>query len=103
MCTNKGYDPLGILCELHRQEKGFSWELLGKVKDSDLTLYSYYGEECFLPDEVADWAGLPRGHNGNTCSTVARMNDDEKSFRQIALWIKENVSEEDSVNQLVFV
>lgn len=98
------FDVLGILCELHRLENGGEW-VLAKTESSQDDVYSYLGEEIYLPDKVVNWAGLqPKTEDGVNLEwlTLSRLNDDGNSFRQLAIWIKENISEEETNKQLNF-
>lgn len=46
---------LGVLCELHRREKGLDWSNQGY---DDSSHFSYDSEASFLSEEMIEWAGL---------------------------------------------
>lgn len=82
--TNTGFCCLGVLCDLYSKEN----------TDSDWQWDDHYGEYNFdgqvfgLPEIVMDWAGLleyiPEVIYKNKQTTVAHMNDNDISFREIA-------------------
>ena len=65
---------LGVLCDLGEKK---DWLEIGG-------LYYYEGETNYLPEEVAISAGLTRAQQ----TFLAGMNDDGKSFEEIAEWIE---------------
>ena len=98
---SNGYCCLGVLCQLHCLATSGQWKQLPNMT-SEVKVYSYLGEECTLPDEVVDWANLETEdyiEGENPITTLTRMNDDGKSFRQIALWIKNNIPEQTETEQ----
>jgi hypothetical protein len=88
---------LGVLCDIYRvrRRKG-SWKA-GQFSDTGYRFFIPSGNKSsagYLPDPVAKWAGLlPRD---NTTLKAAQgklsiMNDDGKSFQQIANYIDKNL------------
>ena len=71
------YCCLGVLCEISKAEK--IW------RDA----YGYLGSDSyvFVPDRLAEEIDL----QNNDQIDLAAMNDDGKSFREIANWIEENL------------
>lgn len=71
---------LGVLCDLAAKEG-----VVQRDQAARHTMYRYDGEAHYLPDAVMYWAGLasanPRLTNGRT---LAAMNDDGRSFAEIA-------------------
>lgn len=50
------YCCLGVLCDLHRiSTKRVGWTDGGAESDDN---FSYFEEDCFVPEQVARWAGL---------------------------------------------
>jgi hypothetical protein len=50
------YCCLGVLCDLHRQStKRTGWSEGGSESDDN---FSYFEEDCFLPEAVTSWAGI---------------------------------------------
>jgi hypothetical protein len=102
--VNNQYDVLGVLCELYRLENGGNWiQLPNRNPLSEDIVYSYLDEETFLPVKVINWAGLQNDVVNLDWLTLAQLNDDGLSFRQLSLWIKDNIPEEDKSKQLSFV
>ena len=87
--TAYGYCCLGVLCELYRLENGGEWDYM-----SDYV--TFLGEADLLPSKVRDWAGLtlnsPRFGSGES---LAYMNDQGKSFDDIADLIEANNESKD--------
>ncbi len=55
MKSDKGFDALGVLCELHRKRmKKESWKPVKQAPG----LFSYLGSTNCLPVNVVKWAGL---------------------------------------------
>jgi hypothetical protein len=54
---SNGFCCLGVLCDLHAQERGMNW-----VKRTDG--YELYGETQLLPLSVQEWAGLDNHMGG---------------------------------------
>jgi hypothetical protein len=88
------YCCLGVLCDLHLKSLNKEW------RDSEscngFTEYYALNERAILPKETMDWAGL-EAHNDNVVylydntighTNLAKENDDEASFKQIAALIK---------------
>lgn len=73
------YCCLGVACEL----------MVGKKKqyrDEDSSIKSYDGEECFLPGYVAKKLRFKE----NSQQELTCMNDNGKTFKQIAKYIRNN-------------
>ena len=75
----KGVDSfccLGVLCDLYIQKnEGNKWE-----EDN-----SYLGEKDILPETVMNWAGLnDQNPDVQEYSSLAEMNDDGYTFKEIA-------------------
>jgi len=81
------YDAFGVLCELHNIYFNHGWEVLMDGQTCSTRVWSYFGEECFLPEPVREWAGLPLV-DVHYLSKIACMNDEGKSFLQIADFIR---------------
>jgi hypothetical protein len=98
--NRQSYCCLGVLCELYRQETGNGrWKVNENYDGNyDNNKYAFLGADCMPPDEVIKWAGLPAdsqndvpvgerprkwGHGVETV-TIAGLNDDGKSFAEIA-------------------
>lgn len=78
---------LGVLCELAVEA--------GVIKPGQVTepLVNFAGDIAYLPEVVAEWAGMDRygivrEDSGELIVDVASMNDDNKSFEVIADAIK---------------
>lgn len=90
MCQNSrmqdSFCPLGVLCQIHAEETGGSWEA-----DEDVGLS--YGDNFYtLPSEVLRWAGLGTYDDvvrilnpDGSPTSLATLNDtDRLSFPEIA-------------------
>lgn len=80
--VKRRYCCLGVLCDLVDSE---SWE--------DMEYYSRWGPEAdiYMPSgNLHEELGLDWGD----FSTLANMNDDGKSFEEIAAWLKEKFNEQ---------
>lgn len=88
--TKNQFCCLGVLCNLHAQEHP---EIAAQQRKPGL----YMGALYYLPDEVAKWAGLrdlggdEGPEEGHIQHTLARMNDQDKTFLAIAKYIEENL------------
>lgn len=76
--NNDKFCCLGVLCDLHAKAHGKEWD------DR-----AYLGVESAPPQEVLEWAGLPKSNPHvmipSEDKTLAALNDyHEYSFRQIA-------------------
>jgi hypothetical protein len=60
---------LGVLCDLHSKSTGRSW---GQNKDGDAT---YFGENGYLPSEVAKWAGIKNPIEGDAARSRKKAFD----------------------------
>lgn len=70
---------LGVLCDLHAKETGNKWQN-----------GSYLGDAKGLPIEVRKWAGLKNRGTASKHISLVYLNDNFKSFSQIADYIEEN-------------
>lgn len=87
--TPEGYCCLGVLCDIAIKEN--------KIPDWELLTYGVFqtvdGEENFLPIDIQKWAGIVDENpsiitkQGKTV-TLSKINDDGKSFKEIALYIE---------------
>lgn len=99
------YCCLGVLCELAIQDgvkltRKFEEQEIGPDK-FDLSIWEAtrytppgrYGDSAFLPEEVADWAGLDRnGKVDPSLPTLPELNDEhEQSFDEIAVFVQEHL------------
>lgn len=75
--TKDTFCCLGVLCDLHRKERGGRWTTLDG--------YWYSGAASVLPWKVTAWAGLP-GDNPKVegGGRLGFYNDSGKSFKEIA-------------------
>lgn len=110
------YCCLGVLCDMYVKENTselhWSNDVYSEVYVYNGVLLSgaiegnnppYVYEEYYAPEPVLDWAGIayPKGNATNgeyqqefdksPSGIVAKMNDDGKSFKQIAKWIEKNL------------
>lgn len=91
---------LGVLCEIAKEQGLISEE---EVELLDRDIYEQedgvnvrFGEEAseaYLPDAVADWAGIPRHttFDYGEQAKIADINDDSSSFKRVIKYIKENL------------
>lgn len=92
---------LGVLCDLHAKETGAEWDMW-------CGSYLYYDADTMIPQQVADWAGIPytyinidRNGNGNivwihsknkvTPTYLAELNDNGISFAGLTTVIEEKL------------
>jgi hypothetical protein len=85
-----GHCCLGVLCEVAITE-GLDIETR---KGSFVPTYRFDGESALLPHTIAEWAGLgpiasPSIHTDDGVEFLADLNDDGKSFAEIADLIEE--------------
>lgn len=74
------YCCLGVICE--RSGLG-EWQEF-YTEDGE-KVSNYLGESQYLPNAVAEWAGIPAGcDDGSVQSRLAELNDEEHSFVEIA-------------------
>lgn len=82
-----GYCCLGVLCEISGKGQ-FSY-------DTSLGCFSFTGSfgavQSMPPSSVCEWAGLQEDFSLDVPNLLARMNDDGKSFVEIADWIEQNL------------
>ncbi len=84
--TYEGDCCLGVLCQLHSEEKGIEWKC-----------GNYMGQAAILPDEVVQWAGLDSNNPalgfddklvdqlaGGLVTAIAANDTFKESFAQIA-------------------
>lgn len=88
-----GFCCLGVLCDLHmKATDGASWEQEAETS-SGMTYPSEEGNHTtVMPEEVVKWAGLPDENpyiDGIKSYTLAYLNDDGKTFNEIADVIEE--------------
>jgi hypothetical protein len=76
------YCCLGVLCEMSGLGE---WEEF-ITQAGDRKAYSYLDSDQYLPDEVAEWSGIPVAGKINVGpqSKLGLMNDDGDSFTLIA-------------------
>ena len=94
---------LGVLCNLYAQEHpgtGFNlmteetfayvsqWMSAVTRRKKGESLFEFDRHVVNLPKEVREWAGVPAHW---VQGTLAEMNDNGKSFKQIASWIEEHL------------
>lgn len=78
---------LGVLCNIHA-------ELHPKLAASQKDPNEYFGEESYLPERVAKWAGLepnPTVAFSGGEWQLAELNDNGRSFKKIAKLIEEQL------------
>lgn len=84
---------LGVLCDLYSKEEGIStkWE----PRNERHQIYEFSNAACILPQDVQDWAGMNSG-----CGYIKSMNfdlgglnDQGKTFKEIATVIRDNWKE----------
>jgi hypothetical protein len=74
------YCCLGVLCEMSGLGE---WEEF-ITQAGDRKAYSYLDSDQYLPNEVAQWAGIDSDYEeGTVQAQLAEMNDINKSFNQI--------------------
>lgn len=82
------FDPIGVLCDLAvsagvlPEPKKYT-----KPEAHNFFGYTYGGLATRAPKEVCEWAGIGYW----TCNTVITMNDNGKSFNDVADWIEQNL------------
>jgi hypothetical protein len=91
-----GFCCLGVLCDLYQKEQ--TRKKKKKLTESTYLYHHSVGEsrvsynknEIFLPVEVVKWAGLESSNPDIRVGgpTLSGMNDDGKSFKQIAIVIE---------------
>jgi len=82
---------LGVLIELYIQEKNKILKTKIYWKTSYTGVLEFGGKNGFLPEKVKNWAGM-NTNNGvySYKDTLAKDNDNGKSFKQIADVIEKN-------------
>ena len=85
-----GFCCLGVLTDLYAKEHNQEWTL------NDAGNYSFGGWSSTLSNEVMNWAGIvePWGYFKDPVgefNTLAGLNDDGYSFKQIAQVIEEQL------------
>ncbi len=87
------YCCLGVLCDLHSQEHTNKWKEGTKQEPEDCS--TYIGCVFTLPDKVMKWAGLedesPEIIFDGESTTLAELNDEDKTFKEIAQLIKDQL------------
>jgi hypothetical protein len=81
---SKGFCCLGVLCELHRQEKPDNKNRWNEDKANIAGVQTYHGSVALLPCTVKKWAD----NVDDNLETLAWMNDQGKSFAEIADYIE---------------
>lgn len=83
-----GFCCLGVLCNLHAKEHP-------KIAKTQTNPNVYLGQMCVLPDSVKQWAEMDTDngliYNGKSHGCLSEMNDQGKSFKEIAEVIKQNI------------
>lgn len=91
---------LGVLCEIAKEQ--------GVIEEGEVNLhprdiydqedginvsFGEEGSEAYLPDALADWAGIPRAimFEPGIQHTLADINDESPSFKKVIKYIKENL------------
>lgn len=89
---------LGVLCEIGVERGIISQEevdLLDRdiYEQEDGINVSFGDAEAYLPDALADWAGIPRAimFESGIQHTLADINDESPSFKKVIKYIKENL------------
>lgn len=91
--SNDAFCCLGVLCDIYTDEVEGSWEFDGYDKDGYTMINHNKGQhsKMELPACVAEWAGLEEcnpevfiGGNPNSFSTLSGLNDEGKTFNEIA-------------------
>ena len=102
------YCCLGVLCDLHSKQTGTSWEEAPGCRFE----HTYMSASGLLPPEVVEWAGLDEGSRvlvkvgyrthfdialpipqfGKSEARVSELNDDGKSFKEIADLVEEYIT-----------
>lgn len=79
---------LGVLCDIHSKKAydGLTWKE-GKGFDAGLAYGTSAKKDTYAPKRVLTWAGL----HHTTALRLAAMNDDGKSFEEIANYIEKNL------------
>ena len=80
-----GHCCLGVLCDISGLSEWHEPSVVGE--------YNYLGTYGMPPDDVVEWAGMdPRwALTQHALGHLASMNDDGKTFEEIAQWIEENL------------
>ncbi len=68
--SDKGYCPLGILCDISKQGE---WVM--SERDTEKVYYNYCGQVNYLPNEVADWAELKGKERGDMPAIIMAFFD----------------------------
>lgn len=91
---------LGVLCELYnksmkRQGKRRLSRSFMEVEFTSRQIETFDGEDQVLPKKVLNWAGMDDDsgmfYTRDGSKSLARMNDEGRTFRQIAQVIEKNV------------
>ncbi len=79
------YCCLGVLCELYARETGEKWvESPTDTAKGNKKTYGFLGKKAFLPWDVVTWASLGTDDPGEDDESLVTMNDEGKSFQEIA-------------------
>lgn len=79
---NESYCVLGVLCDLYKKDG----KPLSEKEDGFEEAIAFAGETQIPPKKVLRWAGLGELE----AEVIADLNDDNKSFKQIANYIENN-------------
>jgi hypothetical protein len=80
---------LGVLCEIYRKTNSIK---ITKIYDDDIIYHQFNGSSEVLPLDVQEWAGIDEMGSFKSITgedTLANLNDNGKSFTEIAEIIKE--------------
>ena len=83
--TADRYCCLGVLCDIYLGESGGAWDCDGLGRRAIISTRSS------IPAWVALWAGLSDKERQDTIPALAKMNDSNHSFEQIAAKIDEDL------------
>lgn len=82
--TYEGFCCLGVLCDFAIDGEWDSWNTDDKGR---VTSYHKGGNIALLPNHFLEYVGMTHEHQEH----LTRMNDDGKTFEQIARWIEINL------------
>lgn len=85
----KSFCCLGVLCEIAKDELNLKTELGSLTAGKQVVFYN--DSPACIPNIVRDWADM-KSRNGLLLSggSLATLNDDGHTFKQIAVIIREN-------------
>lgn len=86
--ANVEYDCcLGVLCKLYARSHDLDMDKFRQLNGSVRVYYGKEGATSYLPEEVAEWAGIERSAE----YVLSDKNDADETFIDIADWIEENL------------